>query len=148
MCFRALCVGPRGFVSAKQEVWLLETVGEQPGDPCVHMVHVCVLVFLGPSAMNVSAGMFWCCTRGGHICLGTIQAPFPFLIALVFLYHVPPAKSRTNKQTNTWEPKLPITTTLQMQPGLACISPVATATVSQGVNQNILSSAQHPHMAK
>lgn len=68
---------------------------------CTHggrRVRVYVLIFLGPSAMNVSAGMFWCCTKGGHICLGTIQAPFPFHRAGVF---IPCASCKQpNKQTN------------------------------------------------
>lgn len=84
-----------------------------------------------------------------RVYLGTIQTSFPFHPSGAFL-PCGSCNSQTNKQTNahTWESKLPITTTLQMQPGLACISPVATATVSQGVNQNILSGVQHPHMAK
>lgn len=92
-------MGPRGFVSAKQEVWLLETVGEQPGDPCVHMVHVYVLIFLGPSAMNVSAGMFWCCSRGRAHLSGYNSGPVPFSHrAGVF---IPCASCKEpNKQTN------------------------------------------------
>lgn len=104
--------------------------------------HTCVLVFLGLCAV-------WLLHERRVYLSGYNSDVIPFSSPPCFftMWLLQRAK-QTNKQTHTWESKLPITTTLQMQPGLACISPVATATESQGVNQNIHSGAQHPHTGK
>lgn len=109
-----------------------------------------MLVFLRLCAVNMTACLTVLLLHERRVYLsGYSSGPIPFSTRQCFFtMWLLQTAEQTNKQTNTWEPNLPITTTLQMQPGLACISPVATATVSQGVNQNILSGAQHPHMTK
>lgn len=95
---------------------------------------MCVLVFLRLCALNMTACVTVLLLHERRAYLSVYNSgPIPFsLRQCFFTMWLLQTAEQTNK--HTWEPKLPITTTLQMQPGLACISPVATATVSQGVN--------------